>query len=616
MTARYAIIGNGGREHALSLALAKSVGQENVLTLCGNAGIKNSHQVDFLDFEALRLFCRQNQISTIVAGSEAALVKGLYDFFADSDIRVFGASRAAAQLEGSKIFSKRFMAQYGVKTADFRACQSVADADEFVRARSGNVVIKYDGLAAGKGVYVCDSLEEAAAAFADLQDLHGYDFPFVVEEKLLGDEVSIIAFTDGKNLRLLLPAQDHKQIFDGDKGANTGGMGAYCPVPWCNADIMAAIRAQVIEPTMRGIQSEGFDYKGIIYFGLMITADGAYNLEYNVRLGDPEAQVLLPSLRTPLADVIAACLDGNLGNLSLQYENNYFVDVVKTAEGYPARPKTGETIRQLAPFAPDTLLFYSGVKSAPNSDTDFITAGGRVLNIVAQAPTLSAAIAKAYTEVAKIDFDGSHFRRDIGTRRRRVLPQLAVFISGRGSNMQALWAATQSGGALDGIAQIGFVFSNNSEAEGLAWAKNKGIATYCLAAETGEKRKVYDARLKNLLEMLRFDYIILAGYMRVLSADFVQSYAGKIINIHPADTRQHQGLHAYDWAWAKQLPETFITVHKVDEGMDTGEILAQYPVDLRACQNLAEVEQRGLAVEHKVYAETIARLLSFDVDKY
>jgi phosphoribosylamine---glycine ligase len=616
MTTRYAIIGNGGREHALSMALAKSVGQENVLTLCGNAGIKNSHKVDFLDFEALQLFCRQQQISTIVAGSEAALVKGLFDFFVGSDIRVFGASRAAAQLEGSKIFSKRFMAQYGVKTADFRDCQSIADADEFVRTRSGNVVIKYDGLAAGKGVYVCDNIEECAAAFAELQDAHGQNFPFIVEEKLIGDEVSIIAFTDGKNLQLLLPAQDHKQIFDGDKGANTGGMGAYCPVPWCNADIMSQIRADVMAPTMRGIMSEGFDYKGIIYFGLMITADGAYNLEYNVRLGDPEAQVLLPSLRTPLADVISACLDGTLGDLQLQYESNYFVDVVKTAEGYPARPKTGETIRQIVPFAPDTLLFYSGVQLAAGSNTDFLTAGGRVLNVVAHAPTLSEAIAKAYTEVAKIDFSGSHFRRDIGSRKRRVLPQLAVFISGRGSNMQAIWAATQSGGALNGIAKIGFVFSNNIDAEGLTWAAQKGIATYCLAAETGEKRKAYDARVKNLLQTLRFDYIILAGYMRVLSADFVQSYAGKIINIHPADTRQHQGLHAYDWAWSQRLGETFITVHKVDEGMDTGEILAQYPVDLRACQNLAEVEQRGLAVEHKAYSATIARLLSFDVDKY
>lgn len=611
---RYAVIGSGGREHAISWALAKSAGQDNVFTLNGNDAIPNAHPIDFMDFQALQTFCAQHQIDTIVAGSEAPLVKGLYDFFKGSNIRVFGASQAAAQLEGSKIFAKQFMHRHSVKTAPFVACYHPHEANEFIQQRQGNAVIKYDGLAAGKGVYVCDSLQECQAAFDELTQLHGPTYPFIVEEKLLGDELSIIAFTDGQSLRLFLPAQDHKQIFDFDKGPNTGGMGVYCPVHWCHPLLLQQIHKDIIQPTIQGIADEQLDYKGFIYFGIMVTEQGPYNLEYNARLGDPEAEVLLPSIKTPLADIVNACLDQRLDQLHIEYESDYFVDVVKVSQGYPAKAQTGFPITQNAPLHPDTLLFYSGVKQG--ADGGLLNHGGRVFNVIARAPQLQEAIAKAYQDVDKINFEGNYYRRDIAQRPRRILPKLAVFISGRGSNMQAIYKATQVGGALYQKAEIGFVFSNNPAAEGLAWAAQHGIPTLSLAPQPQQKRADYDKEILALLKDKNFSYIVLAGYMRVLSPVLVNAYAGRIINIHPADTKQHQGLHGYEWAWTQKLATTTITVHRVDEGLDTGQILAQYPVNLEGCQSLEEVEARGLAVEHRAYAEVLAGLLSFEVGTY
>jgi len=610
MSKRYAIIGSGGREHALSWKLAQEVGIDNVFTIPGNDGIPNSQALPLNDsFAALRQFCFQQQISTIVAGSEAALVDGLYDHFKDSPTRVFGASRAAAQLEGSKIYAKNFMQRFHVRTAPFATGSPKSpQIQDFIQQQGGNLVLKYDGLAAGKGVFVCSSLEETNAALQSICQQYGDNAPIVAEEKLIGDEISIIAFTDGKSVRLLLPAQDHKQIFDYDKGANTGGMGVYCPVHWCNSHILADAHTHIIAPTIAGIQAEGYDYRGFIYFGLMITRDGAYNLEYNVRLGDPETQVLLPSLRTPFTTLVEACLDGTLSQTEIAFHDGYFVDIVKAAKGYPDAPEKGKEIRFVAPLAADTLVFYSGVRRDGDS---LRTNGGRVFNLVAQAPTLAAAIAKAYSEIEKIQFDGQQMRSDIAQRPRRIVPRLAVFISGRGSNLRALHQATQAGGNLHGKATIALVFSNDPAAAGLEWAQSQGIATAAISHK-GKSRETFDGEVLALLQQYApVDAILLAGYMRRLSSVLVRAYAGKILNIHPADTRQHQGLNAYEWAWEQRLKETTITVHEVDEGLDTGQIVAQYPVDLRACQSLEEVEQAGLAVEHAAYAQAVERWLSW-----
>ncbi len=607
---RYAIIGSGGREHALSWKLAQEVGQENVFTVAGNDGIPNSHTLPLNDgFQSLHAFCTQHQIRNIVAGSEAALVEGLYDYFLGTDIRVFGASKAAAQLEGSKIYAKEFMQRFQVRTADFVTGTVHSEAlRQFVEQRAGAVVLKYDGLAAGKGVFVCADTQEAEEALHSIAQQYGAEAAVVAEEKLIGDEISIIALTDGKAARLLLPAQDHKQIFDYDKGANTGGMGAYCPVHWCTPSILADAQKHIIAPTLAGIQAEGYDYCGFLYFGLMITEKGAYNLEYNARLGDPETQVLLPSLRSPLSQLIDACLNGKLAETQIEFQDGYFVGIVKAAKGYPANPEKGQTLHTLAPLQTDTLLFYSGVR---REGAQLLTNGGRVFNLVAQAPTLAAAIEKAYSEAEKIQFEGQQLRRDIAQRPRRILPRLAVFISGRGSNLRALYEATQAGGCLYGKAQISLVFSNEPDAAGLAWAQSQGIATLALSHK-GRQRADFDAEIVQLLAAYApLDGILLAGYMRRLSPVLVQAYAGKILNIHPADTRQHQGLNAYEWAWQQKLPQTYITIHEVDEGLDTGRIIAQNAVDLQACTSLEAVEKAGLAVEHEAYPQAVLGWLSW-----
>ena len=427
----YAIIGNGGREHAIAWKLAQTVPQDQIFVLSGNAGIPNSHNLDVFNFDLLKTFCEQHDIQTIIAGSEAVLVAGIYDYFKNSSIKVFGASQAAAQLEGSKIFSKLFMKKYGVKTANFVVYgENIDDSSKniddfaknknvfnFVMNRNGNIVVKYDGLAAGKGVFVCDSIQEYNEALEELSKNHKNNMRFIVEDKLIGDELSIICFTDGKTVKLLLPSQDHKQVFDGDKGANTGGMGAYCPVHWCDANLIAEIWKDVIQPTLNGIQKENFDYKGFIYFGIMLTNEGAFNLEYNVRLGDPEAEVLMPSLKTDLVSIIDACMNETLDTVQLEFHNGYFIDVVQTSGGYPKDFNKGYNIEGIENLDKNTLIFYSGVSS---KDKKLVTNGGRVLNVVCNAPTLDEAIKLVYAESEKIVFKDKHIRKDIAQRPKKI----------------------------------------------------------------------------------------------------------------------------------------------------------------------------------------------------
>ena len=420
MNKKYAVIGTGGREHAIAWKLAQSLGWDAVFTLSGNAGIPNSHVVDTNDFDAVANFCQAHGIQTIFVGNEAPLTLGIVDYFKTHfpNIRVFGANKTAAQLEGSKIFAKQFMERYHAKTSPFANCQQRLDAQLFIQERAGNLVIKYDGLAAGKGVYVCSSIAECEAALDELEAQYGDTFPFLVEEKLIGDEISIIGFADGNTIKLLLPAQDHKQLLDDDEGANTGGMGVYCPVHWCDDALMAQIWRDAIQPTINGLIAENFDYKGIIYFGLMITTQGAYLLEYNARLGDPEAEVLMPALRSDLPTIVEACLDGRLHEIEFEFNDGFFVDVVQVAGGYPKQYAKGHTIHGLENVDEHTLVFMAGV--AKNANNQLVTNGGRVLNVVANAPTLAEAIERAYQNCERISFQDNFYRKDIAQRQRKI----------------------------------------------------------------------------------------------------------------------------------------------------------------------------------------------------
>jgi len=286
------------------------------------------------------------------------------------------------------------------------------DAKGIVNDLNGNCVIKFDGLAAGKGVFVCSSEEEGFAALEEIHSKYGEDASYLIEEKLIGDELSILAFTDGENYQLLLPSQDHKQLLDGDKGPNTGGMGAFCPVPFYNDELKKQIQRDIIEPTIRGIKSEGSNYKGVVYFGLMITEDGPKVLEYNVRLGDPETEVVLPAMKSDLLELVLSSFDGTLKEYKMEYNKGYFVDVVLASGGYPNTYKKGIHICGIKDD--QELIFHAGTKKI---NFNLETSGGRVLNIVAHGETLEKAIDKAYEKVNDFYFEDMYFRKDIGRRK-------------------------------------------------------------------------------------------------------------------------------------------------------------------------------------------------------
>jgi phosphoribosylamine--glycine ligase len=410
---KIAIIGSGGREHAIAWKLAQNAGWENIFVLPGNAGIPRSFSANINDFQVLEKFCRTENIGLIVVGPEQPLANGIVDYFRKTDVKILGPSKDAAIMEGSKIFAKEFMRRHGVATSDFEVFSNVSSALPYIRSKNGDCVIKYDGLAAGKGVFVCNNIQEADAAMTEFRETYGEEANFIVEDKIVGDEISIIGLTDGKTIRLLPPAQDHKQVYDNDLGPNTGGMGAFCPAPFYTEKLAAEIDQLIIQPTLRGIQKDGLDYKGFLYFGVMMDANGPKLLEYNARLGDPETEVLLPALNANLVEAVLAALDGNLENIAWDWHPGYYVDVVLTSGGYPKSFPKGFAIKGLEDVDKDTLMFYAGVKS---NGKDLLTDGGRVINVVCKGATLEEAIENAYQNCNKICFEGMHYRKDIGKR--------------------------------------------------------------------------------------------------------------------------------------------------------------------------------------------------------
>ncbi|MCF6367097.1 MAG: phosphoribosylamine--glycine ligase [Bacteroidales bacterium] len=408
-----AIIGSGGREHALAWKFAQTLSWENVFTLPGNGGIPNSHTVNVNDFEEVERFCMYNSIDMIFVGPEQPLAAGIVDYFKEKDIKVFGPDKKSAQLEASKIFAKQFMQKYGIATADFKIFNNTNDAKYFTAKKLGDLVIKFDGLAAGKGVFVCSTIDEANEALEELEKAYGENVDFIIEDKIKGDEISIIGFTDGKTIKLLQTSQDHKQLLNGDKGPNTGGMGAYSPVDGISNELMQKIKNKIVNPTLKGIQTENMNYKGMIYFGIMVKDTEPYLLEYNARFGDPETEVLLPALKNDLYEVVDACLSGELKNITFEFEDDYFADVVLVSGGYPKAYKKGYEITGLQDIEKDTLIFHAGTKKEGDK---ILTNGGRVINVVCKGKTLNEALEKTYNEANKISFTDMFYRNDIGKR--------------------------------------------------------------------------------------------------------------------------------------------------------------------------------------------------------
>jgi len=419
---RILVIGSGGREHALCWAIAASPLCDALYCAPGNPGIAKEAvcvPIAATDIEAIIAFAQKEKIDFVVVGPEAPLVAGLVDKLEAAGIAAFGPSAAAAALEGSKGFTKDLCAKYDIPTARYRRFTDAGAAKTYVRTEGAPIVVKADGLAAGKGVTVAMSLAEAEAAIDDALIANRFGAAgaeVVIEEFLAGEEASFFVLSDGQHALPLASAQDHKRVFDGDKGPNTGGMGAYSPAPCVTPAIADEVMARIIRPTLDGMAKDGHPYKGVLYAGLILTAKGPQLIEYNVRFGDPECQVLLPRLKSDLLPALLAARDGVLGDFDLRWRDETAVCVVLAAEGYPGAPRKGSEIRGLDDATggdPSVMIFHAGTK---RSDGRLVADGGRVLNVVALGRDVAAARAKAYAAIARIDWPEGFCRRDIGWR--------------------------------------------------------------------------------------------------------------------------------------------------------------------------------------------------------
>jgi len=411
------VIGGGGREHTLAWKLAQSPQITQLYAAPGNPGMARLGECVPLgaeDIEGLLAFAQAEGIDWTIVGPEAPLCAGLVDRCEAAGLKAYGPSQAAARLEGSKIFSKRFMAAHGIPTAAFEVFNNDADTRAYIEERGLPQVIKADGLAAGKGVFVCHNQEDVDHALKEIFEKKSFGdagLEIIVEDCLEGVEASFLVFSDGTHVLPLEPAQDHKPIFDGNKGPNTGGMGTFCPTETLTPELKSEVIRTVVQPLIEGMQTAGTPFKGILYTGLILTKEGPKVLEFNVRFGDPEAQVILPRLKTDLVDVLAATEQGTLGEVDLEWDPRHALCVVLASQGYPGSYPKGLPIAGLEDVAEDCLVFHAGTKQEGGQ---IVTNGGRVLGVTALGATRKEAREKAYTAVAKISWDGAYYRKDIG----------------------------------------------------------------------------------------------------------------------------------------------------------------------------------------------------------
>ncbi|MDD5448144.1 MAG: phosphoribosylamine--glycine ligase [Actinomycetota bacterium] len=413
------IVGGGGREHALGWKISKSKEVSSIIFVPGNAGMAELGEcvkADSSDLEGMLKIAKDRAVDFVVVGPEAPLAAGIVDLFSENGLRVFGPRRDAARIESSKSFAKTLMEKYGIPTPKARTFTSFDEAEAYVRKLTPPVVVKADGLAAGKGVTVAFDIETAieALSFCIIEKGFGDSGSRVmVEEYVEGKEISILSLTDGKALAHMSPSQDHKRAFDGDEGPNTGGMGAYSPVPFLDSETEAFIHSSVMEATVRALEAEGSTYRGVLYGGLMLTEESPKVLEFNVRFGDPETQAILPRLESDLLDGMLATLEGTIANYDMRWSSDYCICVVIASGGYPGSYSTGIPIKGIkaASADPKVEIFHAGTAI---EDGKLVTAGGRVLNVVALGGDIEEARGLAYESVRMISFEGMHYRSDIG----------------------------------------------------------------------------------------------------------------------------------------------------------------------------------------------------------
>ena len=413
------IIGSGGREHAIAFGVAKSPKVDKLYCAPGNAGIEEIAEcvpIGGMEFDRLVEFAREKKIDLTIVGMDDPLVGGIVDLFEEAGLPIFGPRKNAAILEGSKSFSKDLMKKYNIPTAEYETFTNPENALSYLEKASFPLVLKADGLALGKGVLICNSLEEAKAGVKSImmdKQFGSAGNKMVVEEFMTGREVSVLAFVDGKTIKTMTSAQDHKRAGDGDTGLNTGGMGTFSPSPFYTEEVDKFCKEKIYQPTVDAMAAEGREFKGIIFFGLMLTPQGVKVLEYNARFGDPEAQVVLPRMKNDIVEVIEACIHGTLDTTHLEFENNAAVCVVLASGGYPLDYKTGFPINGLDYFKDkeDYYVFHAGTR---RENKAVLTNGGRVLGVTAKGKDLKGARENAYKAVEWIEFEKKYCRKDIG----------------------------------------------------------------------------------------------------------------------------------------------------------------------------------------------------------
>jgi phosphoribosylamine--glycine ligase len=413
------VVGSGGREHALVWKILKSPYVEDVFCAPGNGGIAD--MVDCVDIQATNIkalmnFVKKNNIELTVVGPELPLTLGIVDIFQKNGLLIFGPDKKAAQLEGSKVFAKEIMKKYNVPTADYRVFTNYKEAVQYVKECKIPIVLKADGLAAGKGVLVCTNRSEVYEGIDRIMKKKVFGDAgkrLIIEEFLTGEEASLLAITDGERVVTLPPAQDHKAIFEGDRGPNTGGMGAYAPTPIIDSKMIETVKQDIIFPVVNGMKNERIPYKGVLYVGLILTEEGHKVLEFNCRFGDPEIQAILPLIKTDIVDIMMTCAEGRLKEESLEIIDQYSVCVVIASGGYPGPYEKGKVLQGLKEVPKDLLVFHAGTQI---KNKKIVTSGGRVLGVTGIDDSILFAVDKVYKGISKITFDGAYYRKDIGHR--------------------------------------------------------------------------------------------------------------------------------------------------------------------------------------------------------
>lgn len=627
------LVGNGGREHAIAWKLAQSASTGHIYVAPGNAGTDDvaagisNVNIGVDAHDELIAFAKVKGVSFCVVGPEAPLIDGLADKMNAAGIPTFGPSKLAAQLEASKAFSKDFMRRNNIPTAAYQNFTNYDKAKEYVDSIDHAIVVKASGIAAGKGVLIPTSKLEAHKALREVMLEKAFGAAgdeVVLEEFMTGEEVSLLAFCDGERVVCMPGVQDHKRIYDGDQGPNTGGMGAYGPAPCLTSQLERECIA-IVERVVAAMKKEGMPYVGVLYPGFMLTPTGPKIVEFNCRFGDPETQVVLPLLASDLYEIMRACVEHRLEQSLVAWKSGAAATIVMASQGYPNSYPKGKMIAGLddAQALKDVEVFHAGTAKAANGS--IVTSGGRVLAVTATGLSLQNALDRAYEGVSKIQFEGAQHRSDIGLKgllRDAKKLKLAVLGSTRGSSMQPILDAITAGKL---NASIEIVVSDKAAAGILERARTNGIEAVALSPK-GLSRAEYDAQVSKVLKTKNVDLVLLIGYMRIMSGDFCKEWEDKVLNVHPSLLPEFAGgmdLAVHRAVLDAKKTESGCTVHFVTEQVDSGPIAVQMkcpvlendtPETLKVRVQLLEgaaflhaiaLAQTGLLLKHKAKKKEI-----------